>query len=83
MTIQAEALDALRGVVGREWVRSGRADLETYASDGLPSRRSNPGAVVLPATRDEVVGVMKVLARFGIPVVARGAGWIPIDFTTR
>ena len=61
-------------MVGREWVLSGRADLETYASDGLPTHRSTPGAVVLPGTRDEVVSVMKVLARFQVPVVARGAG---------
>ncbi len=74
MTIPSAALNALQDIVGENWVRTGRADLETYASDGLPTHHWNPGAVVLPGSRDEVVQVAKVLSRFGIPVVARGAG---------
>jgi len=74
MTIPPQALDAVRAIVGAKWVLSGRADLETYASDGLPTHHSNPGAVVLPGTRDEVVGVLKALSQYSIPFVARGAG---------
>ncbi len=74
MTIPTAALEALQDTVGEKWVLSGRVDLETYASDGLSTHHSNPGAVVLPGTRDELVQVVRVLARFGIPVVARGAG---------
>ncbi len=72
--MNAQVLDELRAVVGKKWVLSGRANLETYASDGLPTHHSHPGAVVLPGTRDEVVGIMKVLSCNGMPVVARGAG---------
>ncbi len=61
-------------MVGPRWIRCDRAELETYASDGLPTHRSRPGAAVLPADRDEVVQVVRVLARHGIPFVARGAG---------
>lgn len=74
MTIHGGALDAVRDIVGPDWVLSGRTNLETYASDGLPTHHSIPGAVVLPGTRDEVVDVLRVLATHGIPFVARGAG---------
>jgi glycolate oxidase subunit GlcD len=67
-------LQELAAVVGPRWIRYDRAELETYASDGLPTHRSRPGAAVLPADRDEVVQVVRVLARHGIPFVARGAG---------
>ena len=74
MAIPAATLDALHNVVGKRWVLSSRADLETYASDGLPTNHATPGAVVLPETRDEVVQVVQILARHNVPVVARGAG---------
>lgn len=74
MTVQPRVIAALTAVVGPQWVLSGRADLETYASDGLPTHHSIPGAVVLPGTRDEVVEVLKALSRYGTPFVARGAG---------
>ena len=74
MTLHADALAKVQAIVGPDWVFSGRTDLETYASDGLPTHHSIPGAVVLPRTKDEVVGVVKVLSEYGIPFVARGAG---------
>ena len=41
--------------------------------DGLPTRESIPGVVVLPGSRDEVIAVVRLLAA-GVPFVARGAG---------
>jgi glycolate oxidase subunit GlcD len=67
-------LDDLRGVVGPRWVRHRAAELATYAQDGLPTRVSPPGAVVMPASRDELIAVMRTLHRHGAPFVARGAG---------
>ena len=67
-------LDALRATVGPRWLRVASTELDTYASDGLPTRFSRPRAVVLPGSRDEVVGVVGALARLGVPFVARGAG---------
>ncbi len=74
MSIPHQALTAIGEIVGARWLRRERAALETYASDGLPTRRAVPGAVALPGTRDEVVRVVRVLAHYGIPFVARGAG---------
>jgi glycolate oxidase subunit GlcD len=73
-SVTSRALDAVAGIVGRRWVREARAELETYASDGLPTRHTRPRAVVLPATRDEVVRVVQVLAHYRVPFVPRGAG---------
>ena len=42
------ALPDLEKIVGRRWVRTAPAELDTYAADGLPTRFSRPGAVVLP-----------------------------------
>jgi glycolate oxidase subunit GlcD len=72
--LPTKVMDALRSTVGPEWVRSARAELETYASDGLPTHYSPPGAVVIPGSSDEVLGVLRILAHFDIPFVARGAG---------
>ena len=67
-------LDSLAGIVGERWVRTAGPALNTYASDGLPTIHSPPRAVVLPANREEVVAVVRALARTGTPFVARGAG---------
>ena len=74
MGIPAAVTGALTGIVGHGWIRTARAELDTYASDGLPTHYSRPGAVVLPATRDEVVRVVQLLAHHRVPFVARGAG---------
>src|SRR5690348_13718777 len=42
--------------------------------DGLPTHRRLPRVAVLPGTRDEVVEVVRLLARHQIPFVPRGAG---------
>ncbi len=74
MSVAAQILDAIAGIVGPRWVRRQRAALETYASDGLPTLHARPGAVVLPGHRDEVIRVVRVLAHHSVPFVARGAG---------
>jgi len=48
--------------------------MAVYESDGLAAYRSLPGLVALPRTAGEVASVLKVCARIGVPVVARGAG---------
>ena len=67
-------LESLARIVGPERVRHRRAELATYAMDGLPTRESYPGAVVMPGSRDEVIAVVRVLRDAGVPWVARGAG---------
>jgi glycolate oxidase subunit GlcD len=65
---------ALQGIVGAGFVRTARAELETYATDGLPTHRELPEVVVLPGTTDEVCAVLALLAERGVPFVPRGAG---------
>ncbi len=70
----ADVLDAVAAVVGPRWVRRAPAELETFASDGLPTRHSRPRAVILPGSRDEVIRLVQVLAHHRVPFVPRGAG---------
>ena len=42
-----ELIAALGRIVGPRWVRHRRAELATYAMDGLPTRESYPGVVVM------------------------------------
>ena len=67
-------LDRLSRIVGPRWVRHRRAELATYTMDGLPTRESFPGAVVMPADRAQVIDVVRALHELGVPWVARGAG---------
>jgi glycolate oxidase subunit GlcD len=62
--------------VGTAHVHTRPADLAAYAFDafGASGERRLPDAVVLPATTEEVSGVVQVCARRGLPVVPRGAG---------
>jgi glycolate oxidase subunit GlcD len=74
VSIRAEVLETVASIVGARWIRQRRAELETYASDGLATQRALPGAVVIPGTRDELVAVVRSLAARGVPFVPRGAG---------
>jgi glycolate oxidase subunit GlcD len=67
-------VEALGGIVGPRWVRHRRAELKTYTMDGLPTRESYPGVVVMPGTADEVRAIVRLLHLAGVPFVARGAG---------
>jgi len=72
--IAPAVIDALGQLVGRPHVRTAEAERATYAKDALTTHRRLPGVVVLPGTRDEVIGVIRLLAAHGIPFVPRGAG---------
>ncbi|HEU4699588.1 MAG TPA: FAD-linked oxidase C-terminal domain-containing protein [Gemmatimonadales bacterium] len=64
----------LERIVGPRWVRHRPAELATYTMDGLPTHAAEPGVVVLPGSRREVIDVVRLLHRAGVPFVARGAG---------
>jgi glycolate oxidase len=49
-------------------------ELVPFETDAFVSYRRLPLAVVLPKTTEQVAAVMKYCNRYGIPVVARGAG---------
>jgi len=60
-------------IVGKEGVLWQPDDLLLYAYDGL-STVGEPDVVVFPTSTEQVVGIVKLAARRGVPVVARGAG---------
>ena len=66
--------DRLAAIVGERRVLFRPSELLTYTSDGLPSYHKQPGLAVFPGTRDEVVEVVRELARRKVPFVPRGAG---------
>jgi FAD/FMN-containing dehydrogenase len=65
---------ALREVVGSEACLTRAEDLFVYEADGLTLHRARPAAVVLPRTKEEVMGVVRACRAHGVPFVARGAG---------
>ena len=64
----------LARIVGPSYVRTDRASLATFASDGLATHRREPGVVVFPGTAGEVAALVRLLSARGVPFVARGAG---------
>lgn len=64
----------LRTIVGYEGVLEKYEQLRTYESDGLTSFRVTPALVVLPATTEEVQGVVRICYREHIAFVQRGSG---------
>ncbi|MDH5804843.1 MAG: FAD-binding protein [Gemmatimonadota bacterium] len=74
MSIESQVIDALTRVVGPDWIKTHGSDLDTYAADGLPTRESKPGAVVLPKCTAEIRSILRILNHHRVPFVARGAG---------
>ncbi|MEA2712117.1 MAG: glycolate oxidase, partial [Gemmatimonadales bacterium] len=72
--MNASLLTALNRIVGSRWVRHRRAELVTYAMDGLPTHESLPGVVVIPETPAQVREIVRLLHLLQVPFVARGAG---------
>jgi glycolate oxidase len=66
---------ALAGVVGDDHVLAGASIKDDYTHDeALTAEPQRPLAVVLPATTDEVAGVLRICDERRVPVTARGAG---------
>jgi glycolate oxidase len=67
-------LDKFRAVVGERGLICSAEELHTYECDGLTNFRLLPQAVLLPATTEQVQGIVRVCYRERIPFVARGSG---------
>src|SRR5438309_2390205 len=74
LTVPAEVADRLRSVVGERNCIVESSQLRTYESDGLTSFHAMPGIVVLPASTEEVVQIVRIAHQAGLPIVPRGAG---------
>jgi glycolate oxidase len=69
----ADLARELARIVGRKRVLSSPADLVLYSFESS-IHRGRPRAVVLPDTTEEVVRIVRLAGRMGIPFIARGAG---------
>jgi len=72
--IASAFLDELERVVAPGSLLRDPTDLLTYESDALVHLQATPGAVVLPASVDEIQAVVRLCHRSGVPFVARGHG---------
>lgn len=70
---KAEVIRELSNVLGERHVLHSPYDLTLYEYDASIDR-SKPEIVVLPATTQEVVEIVKIAAHYRVPVVPRGAG---------
>jgi glycolate oxidase len=64
----------LRAALGPDAVLSAPESCVAFDCDALATHRRTPDLVALPGSVDEVLEVLRVAARHGVPVVARGAG---------
>jgi glycolate oxidase subunit GlcD len=64
----------LAAIVGPRRVLAHGSELLAYGADGLPGYSWVPPVAVFPGTRDEVIAVVRLLAREGVAFVPRGAG---------
>jgi glycolate dehydrogenase FAD-linked subunit len=64
----------MAAVVGAGNVLTEPGDLLVYGADGLTHGRTPPELVVLPASTEEVVEVVRIAREAGCPIVPRGSG---------
>jgi len=73
MTLDPKVQRAIESLLGKPGVLSDPVDRKLYEYDG-GVHMSIPDIVVFPRTTEEVVGLVKIAAEFGLPLVGRGAG---------
>jgi glycolate oxidase len=71
--LPAEFLDALRGIVGADFVRTDAEARSLYGADAL-KRGHDADAVVLPDGADQVSAILKQCSQHRVPIVPRGGG---------
>src|SRR6266571_3165807 len=74
VSIPAQMVDALIGIVGKEHVLSGDEELLVYECDAYTLEKRLPNVVVLPRTTEEVSRVAALAAQEALPIIPRGAG---------
>jgi glycolate oxidase len=73
-SLSSRVLAELTDVVGAENVLSRHDELVVYECDGYVINKKVPDVVVFPTSTAQVVGVVRVCNRHGLPFVPRGAG---------
>ena len=74
MDDKKDILAELCDIVGEDWVISKKDDLIVYECDGYTLDKSQPEVVVFPQTTEQVVQIVKLSKRHGVPFIPRGAG---------
>src|SRR5579862_2691855 len=67
-------LDELRNPLPPQQILYDPAELFVYESDGFTIAKARPSLVVFPTTTEQVVEVVKILARHDVLIVPRGSG---------
>jgi len=67
-------INELRNIVGTDAVVADEQELLVYECDAYTLQKNLPTAVVLPATTEEVIAVVKLCKRLQLPIIPRGAG---------
>jgi glycolate oxidase len=73
-SVPSQFLADLTAILGPENVLSHRDETLVYECDGYVINKNRPDVVVFPRSTEQVVGVVKLCGRHGIPFVPRGAG---------
>jgi glycolate oxidase len=72
-TRKAEVIAELSSLLGARYVLHSHYDLTLYEYDASIDR-GRPEIVVMPSSSEEVAAIVKIAARYSVPVVPRGAG---------
>jgi len=70
----SDVLSELRAAVPEGALLTDPAGLFVYESDGFTIAKARPRAVVFPGNLEEVIRVVKILARHDVQIVPRGSG---------
>ena len=83
--VTEEVIEALKGVVGAEYVLNDAETLEHYQTDEETDCRKfhKPEVVVKPANAEEIAEIMKLANKFDVPVTVRSAGTSLADALSR
>src|ERR1700678_787601 len=71
---QAEVVAALSEALPRAAILYRHEDTVAYECDALTAYRASPLVVAIPETEAQVVATLRICHRWGVPVIARGAG---------
>jgi glycolate oxidase len=69
-----ELLEELHTVLSPRQILSDPAELFVYESDGFTIAKARPALVIFPTSTEQVVAIIKILARRDVQIVPRGSG---------
>lgn len=73
-TLEVELRNELSSLLPAGGLLDDPAELFVFESDGFTIAKARPGAVVFPASVEQVAAVVTLLARHGVQIVPRGSG---------